>query len=63
MKEIFTPNYGSIWHCYLDSSFPDGLLASLVGNNQAERKGSSAIQGEETSKAEILAVNGNTWVQ
>lgn len=38
MREIFTPSCGSIWDCYLENSFTDGLLVFLVGNAQAERK-------------------------
>lgn len=55
MKEIFTPNYGSIWDCYSENSFPGGLLASLGGNDQIEKKEISAVQGEGSSKAQILA--------
>lgn len=62
MKETFTPNYGSIWDCSLDSSSPNGL-ASLVGNDQAEGKESSAFQGERASKAQILTVNNSPSVQ
>lgn len=47
----------SIWDCYSDNSFPDGLLVSLVENDQAGRKESSAFHRERASKSLILAVN------
>lgn len=55
--KIFIPNHGSIWDCYSDNSFPDGLLVSLVENDQAGRKESSAFHREGASKSPIPAVN------
>ena len=53
MKEIFNPNYRSIWDFCLDNSFPSGLLVSL-GNDQGEGKESSKFQREEIGKTQIF---------
>ena len=37
MKEIFSPNYGSIWDFCLDNSFPGQLLVSL-GNDWGKER-------------------------
>lgn len=59
MEATLTPNCGAPGLA-TPTELSRWVLASPVGTNQAERKGSSAIQGEGTSKAETLAVNGDT---